>query len=120
MESNPMKKILLTMFLAAIIGCSAAIVKTEGVKLDRDEISKIEAGVSTRADVIDLLGEPSDIYVDDGYEKLIYLFKEKKTPTYVGGLVESELGGRTTTKTLEVVIKDGIATSYKFRVEAEE
>jgi len=115
-----MKKTLLTIFLAALIGCSGVVVNTEGVKLDRAVISRIEPGVSTRADVIELLGEPSDIYIDEGSERLIYRFKEKKTPTYAGGLVENELGGRTTTKTLQVVIKDGVAASYKFKEEAEQ
>ena len=83
-------------------------------------MKQIRAGTSTSDDVVALLGQPDEKKDVDGMVKYVYTYRVKKTPTYLGGLITRSGSARTTTRKLEVLIKNGVVYSYKFREEAEE
>lgn len=105
--------ILLSFFF--IGGCAGTIVKTEGIRIERESLTDIKPSVTTRDSVISLFGNPSETSSGNGEETLKYIFKEQKTPTYMGGFVEDSAGAKTTTTTLEFTIKDNIVQSYRFK-----
>jgi len=66
---------LLTLFLAfagaLITGCATTL----GHEIDQSSYQQIKKGVSTKADVIDLLGSPNDeIENEDGSSTFVYTF----------------------------------------------
>lgn len=115
-----MKRLFLIMVAVGLIGCAGVMKTTEGTNFSAEEIQQIKAGTSTKEDVIALLGKPDEQKSENGMVKYIYTYKVRKTPTYLGGLIVRRSGARTTTRQLEVLIKDGTVYSYKFREEIEE
>lgn len=111
-----MKKAPAIILLAALTaGCSSVIVKTEGQRIDREMVLGIKPGTTTRQAVLNAFGTPAEISHEGGEEKIIYTFKEKKVPAYIGGLVEDEVRGKTTTTNLEFILKNDIVYSYRFK-----
>jgi len=115
-----MKRLFLIMVAVGLIGCTGVMKTTEGTNFSAEEIQQIKAGTSTKEDVVALLGKPDEQKSENGMVKYIYTYRVRKTPTYLGGLVVRRSGARTTTRQLEVLIKDGTVYSYKFREEIEE
>lgn len=109
-----MKRIFALAFFVLLAGCTT-VVHTQGKKIDRDRVLEIKTGETTRADVLSTFGTPTDIVVENNEEKLIYVFKEQRVPGYLGGLVESEVQGRESVTTLELVLRNDIVYSYRFR-----
>jgi outer membrane protein assembly factor BamE (lipoprotein component of BamABCDE complex) len=109
-----MKRLLIAALVIALCGCATVDTSTEGSRLYRDEVLKIKPGVTTRQAALELFGEPTEILAEDGVERFIYTFKEKKTRSYLGGLVEDETRKKEATTTLELVLREGIIYSYSF------
>ncbi len=91
--------------------------RTEGRAIEDARVKTIEPGVSTRSEVTGAFGEPTETRREDGMEVLVYTYKEKTVPTYLGGIIEGEAMGSEKTTTLEVRLKDGVVSSYKLRTE---
>ncbi|MBI4948938.1 MAG: hypothetical protein HY955_02195 [Deltaproteobacteria bacterium] len=105
--------------MLAVAGCSSAMTRktesVEGARIERQAvIDGIKPGETTRQMVIDAFGPPSSVNADDGAEKIIYEFKEKKVPVYFG-VVENETARTETSATLEVVFKGDIVSSFRYR-----
>lgn len=114
-----MKKLFLVLPLAVLIGCAGVKTATEGAKIDKDKVLTIKPGATTRQMVIEAFGTPSNIRYENNEERMVYIFKEKKTPGYFGGLVENEMASTKSTSTLELTLKDNIVWSYKFKSQEE-
>lgn len=110
-----MKKYLLTLFFMGLLGCAAVKVNSEGNKIDKSQVLNLKPGSTTRQTVIETFGSPANITYENNEEKMVYIYKEKKTPYYLNGLVENEAQSRETTTTLELRLRDGIVYSYNFK-----
>ncbi len=108
------KGIFLAVLVLGLIGCTMVETRTEGRRLDSAEIMQLKPGITTRQAAIDLFGAPTEIANKDGEEHLVYTFKEKKVPSYLGGLLVNESDITEEASTLMLVIIDGIVNSYKF------
>ena len=109
-----MKRALLAVLVLAMIGCTMIETRTEGRRLDSAEIMQLKPGITTRQAAIDLFGAPTEITNKDGEEQLVYTFKEKKIPSYFGGLLINESNITEEASTLTLIIRDDIVFSYKF------
>ncbi len=109
-----MKRLFLALPVLLLLGCSVAN-KTEGTKIDRNSVLNLKPGATTRQMVIESFGPPSAINYENNEEKLTYTFREKSVPVYMGGLVENETRGKESLTTLELVIKDNVVYSYRFK-----
>ncbi|MEK6599461.1 MAG: hypothetical protein AABY52_03850 [Deltaproteobacteria bacterium] len=115
-----MKKTLMIIIVAMTVTACASIssvkVKTEGVKITREQIDEIKPGSTTKNDIIETFGNPIKMESKtDGTDVLTYTYTEKKTPTYFGEFIVNERQNKVTTITLEVIIKDGLVLSYNFK-----
>jgi len=110
-----MKRLLMALPLVFIVGCSGLATRTEGTKIKKESVLQIEPGKTTRQMIIDEFGKPSSVVTENGTEKMTYIFKEKKTPSYLGGLVENETRSKQETKTLEVTISDDLVRTFRFK-----
>ncbi|MBI5599187.1 MAG: hypothetical protein HY890_05550 [Deltaproteobacteria bacterium] len=111
-----MKRLLWILPAISLIGCAGTVSKTEGARFEKTQVLEIKPGSTTREAVIAAFGQPAETSTENGAEKLVYVFKEHKTPTLFGGLVESELNAKDQTTTLEVVIKAGVVDEYRYKV----
>ena len=109
-----MKRILTSLLVISLLGCAAVSTDKEGTRLYRDQVLQIKPGVTTRQAAMDLFGEPTEITSEGDQERFTYTFKEKKTRSYFGGLVEDQTKQREATTKLELIIRDGIVYSYNF------
>lgn len=109
-----MKRIFVLAVFMLLAGCTT-VVRTQGTKIDREQVLGLKTGVTTRAEVLSTFGTPTDIVVENNEEKLIYVFKEQRVPAYLGGMVESEVQSKESVTTLELVLKNGIVHSYRFK-----
>lgn len=66
--------------------------------------------------VLETFGTPTEISFDNNTseEKMLYVFKEKKIPFYFG-VVENEIRSRQSITTLELIIRNNVVYSYKFK-----
>ena len=115
-----MKKIFLLLLAAGLIGCAGIHKTVEGTKFTEEEIQQIKAGTSTKEDVVALLGQPDETRTENGMVKYIYTYRIKKVPTYLGGLLQRPGGAKTTTRQVEILIKEGTVYSYKYKETVEE
>ena len=70
-----MKKCLFILLILSLVGCA-----TTGVKVNKDNLSKIKEGETTKEQVIQLLGNPNMVNLtSDGKTILMYHFFEYKT-----------------------------------------
>lgn len=96
---------ILTLALLALLGCASA-----GVKIDRSATENIRKGVTTKAQVIALLGAPSsDSLTGDGREMMIwsYAHTRVKGTTFipVAGIFVG--GSNTRLTTFQVILTKG-------------
>ncbi len=108
-----MKKAFLAVLAVTLLGCTTVEIGTEGRRLDSEHLLQIIPGVTTRQAAIDIFGPPTKVTDEDGTELLLYTFKEKKVPSYFGGLVVNESRSSEEKATLVLKIRDGIVYSYK-------
>ncbi len=111
-----MKIILLVILAVTLYGCGTYTTTTEGTLIHENMITSIETGVTTEEWIIDLLGEPTEKEsLTDDKEKLVYIYTEKSVPKYIMGAVVDESRTIVSKNILEVVVKDGIILSYKYK-----
>ena len=106
--------ILLTL-LILLAGCVTVETEVSGRQIQSESVMQIKPGVTTRSSAIDLFGNPTEISNSDGVETLLYVYKEERTPVYFGGMVQLDPQKKNEYKSLELVIKDGIVDSYRFK-----
>ncbi len=109
-----MKRAIIAILVLSMTGCTMVETRTEGRRLDSAEILQLKPGITTRQAAIDLFGAPTEITNKDGEEQLVYTFKEKKIPSYFGGLLVNESNITEEASTLILIIRDSIVFSYKF------
>ena len=110
------KRILAALLLMLTLSaCTTVETRTEGLRFDADAVKRLKVGVTTRDEVTELFGTPGDTVPLTGGERLVYTFTEKRTPTYLGGIIRNEYAGKKVKRRLEVVIRDGVVSSYSFR-----
>ncbi|OGQ52614.1 MAG: hypothetical protein A3J24_04795 [Deltaproteobacteria bacterium RIFCSPLOWO2_02_FULL_53_8] len=109
-------ELLLILPLIALAGCSGVVTQPEGTRIEKSQALEIKPGETTRESLISTFGQPAESKTEGVYERLVFVFKEHKTPTYFGGLVESELNAKDKTTTLEVIIKEGLVEEYRYKV----
>jgi len=114
-----MKKIIcLSVLLTLAAGCSTVTTKTtktQGTKIEKEAALKLKPGVTTRDAVISAFGNPAETITENGEERLKYVYTEKQVKSYFGGTIQDEVTGGKATTTLEVVIKNNVVDSYKFK-----
>ena len=111
-----MKKVLLIILALLVYGCATYTTTTEGTLIHENMISSIETGETTEEWIIDLLGPPTKREsLEDDKEKLVYIYTEKSVPKYFFNTVVDESKAIVSKSVLEVVIKDGIVFSYKYK-----
>ncbi|MBE7415945.1 MAG: hypothetical protein HS130_12295 [Deltaproteobacteria bacterium] len=109
-----MKKLLMLAAAALLDGCMN-VTKTEGTKIDKAKVLEIKAGSTTRQAVITSFGTPTEVSYENNEEKMTYRFKEKKVPAYMGGMVENESKSRESVTVLELVFRDNVVWSYRYK-----
>jgi outer membrane protein assembly factor BamE (lipoprotein component of BamABCDE complex) len=110
-----MKRILIAVVAGLMLAGCASVTKTEGVKVDREKVLELKPGVTTRQAVLEAFGAPSEVINENNEERLSYVFKEKKTPSYLGGMVENEVISREKKTVLEVVLRNDVVYSYRYK-----
>ena len=118
-----MKKVILVVLTIIVTGCTSfgtTELRTEGVRIDRTRVAEIRPGVTTRQMIINTFGTPSNINAEGNVERFVYVYKKKRVPVYLGGLVKDERHASKTVATLEIILENGIVKSYKFRSAEEE
>ncbi len=101
--------------LAALSGCATVVVKGDGPKIDKTLVMELKPGVTDKKAVIGAFGEPAEAGSANNEERLLYIYKEKKTPVFFGGLIENQAGEVSVNTTLEIILKDGVVNSYKYK-----
>ena len=92
-----------------------SITRTEGTRIDKSKVLEIKPGSTTRQAVIEAFGSPTEVSYENSEERMVYTFKEKKVPAYLGGVVENEVRGSESKTTLELVFRDNVVWSYGFK-----
>ncbi len=110
-----MKKILLFVLIASLAGCATVDTESSGQHIKSESVIQIKPGVTTRSSAIDLFGNPTEITHSGGVETLLYVYKENKTPTYFGGLLQVDSQKKSEHNSLELIIKNGLVDSYRFK-----
>ncbi len=112
--------IIFISLLALIAGCTAT--QTNGVKLDPNAVARIQKGVTTRAEVESLLGQPMTMAMADrGRRIMVYHFTESagrsKPQSYIPvvGLFAGATEGTSRTQMLQIFL-DGrnVVEDYEF------
>lgn len=110
-----MKRVAIALITGLLlVGCTA-VTKTEGIKVDREKVLELKPGVTTRQSVLQVFGAPSEVSFENNEERMSYVFKEKKTPAYFGGIVENDVISREKKTVLEVVLRNDIVHSYRYK-----
>lgn len=108
-----MKKLLIILSCLTILGCASV-----GTKIDQDKVSQIKEGVTTKQEVIALLGNPyMNTLSSDSKEILMYQYAHTQTrPSTMIPVVGLFTGGADTSQQiLQVLInKDGVVEKYTF------
>ena len=108
-----MKKILLTVLFLGLVGCA-----TSGKPIERDKLSQIKEGVTTKEEVINLLGKPEMISLtSDAKEIMMYThFDYKMRASSFIPIVGLMIGGADMKQqVLQILIdKDGKVEKFIF------
>ena len=74
---NYKKSILFTSVLVFIVSCTVTHFERSGKIFDKDKVSLIIKGQTTRKEILDMFGEPHDKYfTQTAQEKWVYLYQE--------------------------------------------
>lgn len=110
-----MKRILIAMITGLMLAGCASVTKTEGIKVDREKVLELKPGVTSRQAVLQAFGAPSEVSFENNEERMSYIFREKKTPAYFGGIVENDVISREKKTVLELVFKNDVVHSYRYK-----
>lgn len=114
-REGKMKRILTVMITGLMLAGCASVTKTEGIKVDREKVLELKPGVTTRQSVLQAFGAPSEVSFENNEERMSYIFKEKKTPAYFGGIVENDVISREKKTVLELVFRNDVVHSYRYK-----
>lgn len=112
-----MKRIIIFIYclVIAIGGCTYTVRHTEGTKLSSAQIQDIKLGKTTEAELLRLLGVPSQKEKKpDGTEVLHYIYTQIESPTLWGGVVLHGFFEKDREEIFEVVLKDGVVQSFHY------
>ena len=115
-KETTMKRVLAIMIAALVITGCASVTKTEGVKVDREKVLELKPGVTSRQMVLDTFGSPTEVSFENNEERMSYVFKEKKTPAYLGGMVENDVMSREKKTVLEIVLRNDVVYTYRYKI----
>lgn len=109
---------LLVLFLA---GCASHIERT-GRKIYERDVRRIVLGTTERDELVRIFGEPSKVKpLEDGSQEWTFEYRERRSPSYFGGLIVDEKRAKESYQILTVVIdKEGKVVSYHFRTKEED
>ncbi len=112
-----MRKLLFILTAALLLsGCAPMHeVTREGRQIDEALMGSIKTGITTKQEIINVFGEPSEVVTVLASEVLVYRYTETSVPIYVFGLVENRRNSQVTEKVLEVTIREGKVGSYRFK-----
>lgn len=112
-----MKRLLLltaSISLLILTGCATYRTQTTGRPVDETWLEQIVPGATTKEYVLKSLGEPTDVKKGYDTETLVYVYKETRVPSYLGGFVEYRPGRATRKTVLEITVRNGTVTGYRF------
>ena len=105
------KCVILIVLLAFLFGCAATTY--EGRRIDPMKVKQLEPGETALAKVEKDFGKPDRIErMSSGEEHYIYLYKRNNPYWWTMDSLDGQ--------NLDIVIKDGIVRTYKFREEGKE
>jgi len=104
--------ILFTLVVASFtFGCAPMVI--EGRKIDSMKVKQLVAGVTNLGKVQEFFGKPDQIdKLPTGEENYIYKYRRQNPHWWTLDKIDAQK--------LEVLIKDGIVQTYKFREEGKE
>lgn len=116
-----MKKITFYIYQAALLlfitgfvaGCAST---SHGTKIDRDKVSQIKKGVTTKAEVELLLGSPTyTAMAGDGRRMMTYSFTEASSTQLIPVVGLFAGSSSTRTQSLQIMItKSGVVEDYEY------
>ncbi len=110
-----MKRLLLIGFAVLILsGCATYETRTEGATIEDELVTTIETGTTTRKEILEKFGTPTEITVEGEEELMVYDYTVRKVPSYIGGMVEVPARSEVTNKRLEIKIRYDKVLSYKY------
>lgn len=110
-----MKRFFIAVIAGLMLAGCASVTETEGVKVEREKVLELKPGETTRQAVLDAFGSPTEVSRENDEERMSYVFREKKTPSYLGGVVENDVRSREQKTVLEVVFRNGVVHSYRYK-----
>lgn len=104
---------LLLVIAGFITGCAST---SHGTKIDRDKVSQIKKGVTTKAEVELLLGSPTyTAMAGDGRRMMTYSFTEASTTQLIPVVGLFAGSSSTRTQSLQIMItKSGVVEDYEY------
>ncbi|MBX4210629.1 outer membrane protein assembly factor BamE [Candidatus Parcubacteria bacterium] len=106
--------LLSVVFISLCVGCASE----QGARVDSNKVSQIKKGVTTKDEVVQMLGDPVSVSMLPGGGRMMLYMHNKITTQgqsfvpYVGMFTA---GGNTERQTLQISInKDGIVEDYEF------
>lgn len=100
-------------------GCTTFETSVTGTKIETDNVKTISPGTTTRADILTIFGEPTEITTEGDTEKMVYTYEEKKVPVYME-MIKNEARAQKTVTNLEIILRGDIVSNYKFESTIEE
>lgn len=104
--------ILLSIFVV-LSGCATSSYST-GRDLDSSSVNQIIKGETTKADLLQMLGQPfSKTVISENEEKWIYMYSSgtAKAQSYFFTMKVESTGQQ---KMLDILLRDGIVTNYTY------
>ncbi len=118
-----MKKtgLVVSLLLLLVAGCAPHVEKT-GRKIHEKDVKRIVLGVTERDDIVRIFGDPTRVKtLGDGSQEWTYEYRERRSPSYFGGLIVDEKRAKESYHLLKVVIdEEGKVVSYHFKKKEEE
>lgn len=108
-----MKLVGLFSLILLLAGCATSTYKT-GNEFASDNVKKIEKGVTTENQLVQLIGQPfMKTVLSENEQKWIYshTVANAKATNYVFSMQVESTG---TTKTLDVLLRDGVVINYAY------
>lgn len=113
-----MKRLMTALTALLVFGCTAVTIQTDGNPIDKTRLSSIKPGTTTRHAVIEAFGTPTETTLSENLEKIVYVYKEKKAPVYLG-VIQNQTRATVEITTLEFTLQEGVVDSYRFRAVTE-
>jgi outer membrane protein assembly factor BamE (lipoprotein component of BamABCDE complex) len=100
--------LILAFFMVSTFGCVPMVV--EGKKIDSAKLDRVNEGQTRLAEIEGLFGKPDKVEkLPSGEEKYYYFYKRENPHWWTVDRINKQK--------LEIVIKEGVVQTYKFREE---